>query len=114
MKFVRTLAPAWAADKRPIYGGFFWLNGDGTFPAPTEAYYMAGVGGQTVLIIPSHDLVIVPPAVEDWGNGGAGRWFEHLGPRGMTFTDKASFKAHLRAEGLQEWAPKRGMPGQAV
>ncbi|HZM94836.1 MAG TPA: serine hydrolase [Vicinamibacterales bacterium] len=58
-KFVRTLAPAWEADKRPIYGGLFWINGDDTFPAPKEAFYMAGVGGQTVLIIPSHQLAVV-------------------------------------------------------
>ncbi len=59
VKFVSTLAPAWNADKRPIYGGFFWINGEGTFPVPKEAYYMAGAGGQTTLIIPSHDLVVV-------------------------------------------------------
>jgi CubicO group peptidase (beta-lactamase class C family) len=58
-KFVSTLAPAWAADERPIYGGFFWINGDGSYPVPTDAYYMAGAGGQTTLIIPSHDLVVV-------------------------------------------------------
>jgi CubicO group peptidase (beta-lactamase class C family) len=58
-KFVSTVAPAWAADGRPVYGGFFWINGDRTFPVPTEAYYMSGAGGQTVLIIPSHDLVVV-------------------------------------------------------
>ena len=58
-KFVSTLAPAWAADGRPIYGAFFWLNGDGRFPVPRDAYYMAGAGGQTTLIIPSHDLVVV-------------------------------------------------------
>ncbi|HEX5733944.1 MAG TPA: serine hydrolase [Blastocatellia bacterium] len=58
-KFVSTVAPAWAADQRPIYGGFFWINGDGAFPVPKEAYYMAGAGGQTTLIIPSHDLVVV-------------------------------------------------------
>jgi CubicO group peptidase (beta-lactamase class C family) len=57
--FVSTVAPAWAADKRPIYGGFFWINGDGTFPVPKEAYYMSGAGGQTTLIVPSHDLVVV-------------------------------------------------------
>jgi CubicO group peptidase (beta-lactamase class C family) len=57
--FVSTLAPAWEADRRPTYGGFFWINGDGTFPVPKEAYYMAGAGGQTTLIIPSHDLVVV-------------------------------------------------------
>ena len=59
VRFVSTLAPAWEADRRPIYGGFFWLNGDGSFPAPKDAYYMSGVGGQTVLIVPSHDLVVV-------------------------------------------------------
>jgi len=58
-KFVSTVAPGWSADKRPIYGGFFWINGDGTLPVPREAYYMAGAGGQTTLIIPSHDLVVV-------------------------------------------------------
>jgi CubicO group peptidase (beta-lactamase class C family) len=57
--FVRTLAPAWAADHRPIYGGFFWLNGDGAMPIPKDAYYMAGAGGQFTVIIPSHDLVVV-------------------------------------------------------
>jgi CubicO group peptidase (beta-lactamase class C family) len=59
VKFVSTVAPAWAADHRPIYGGFFWINGTATFPVPKEAYYMAGAGGQTTLIIPSHDLVVV-------------------------------------------------------
>ena len=57
--FVSTVAPAWKADGRPIYGGFFWINGDGVFPVPKDAYYMAGAGGQTTLIIPSHDLVVV-------------------------------------------------------
>lgn len=59
VKFVSTLAPAWAADGRPIYGGFFWLNGNDEFPAPREAYFMAGAGGQYTMIIPSHDLVVV-------------------------------------------------------
>ncbi|MDE2904644.1 MAG: serine hydrolase, partial [Acidobacteriota bacterium] len=57
--FVSTVAPAWEADGRPIYGGFFWINGTGTFPVPREAYYMSGAGGQTTLIVPSHDLVVV-------------------------------------------------------
>ena len=59
VKFVSTLAPAWEADGRPIYGGFFWLNGNDEFPVPREAYFMAGAGGQYTLIIPSHDLVVV-------------------------------------------------------
>jgi CubicO group peptidase (beta-lactamase class C family) len=57
-KFVGTVAPAWKADGRPIYGGFFWINGDRTFPIPEDAYYMAGAGGQYTIIIPSHDLVV--------------------------------------------------------
>jgi CubicO group peptidase (beta-lactamase class C family) len=58
-KFVGTLAPAWLADGRPVYGGLFWVNGESAFPAPTSAYYMSGVGGQTVLIVPTHDLAVV-------------------------------------------------------
>ncbi len=57
--FVSTVAPAWEADGRPIYGGFFWINTTGTFPVPRDAFYMNGAGGQTTLIIPSHDLVVV-------------------------------------------------------
>ncbi|HWQ36714.1 MAG TPA: hypothetical protein VNQ79_28035 [Blastocatellia bacterium] len=37
VRFGQTLAPAWKADGRPIYGGFFWLSGDGDFPAPKGA-----------------------------------------------------------------------------
>lgn len=56
--FVRTVAPAWKQDGRPVYGGFFWVNGDGAWPMPKDAYMMLGAGGQHVLIIPSHDLII--------------------------------------------------------
>jgi CubicO group peptidase (beta-lactamase class C family) len=59
VKFVSTVAPAWAADGRPVYGGFFWINGESALPVPKEAFYMAGAGGQTTLIVPSHDLVVV-------------------------------------------------------
>jgi CubicO group peptidase (beta-lactamase class C family) len=59
VEFVSTLAPAWVADGRPIYGGFFWINGDGAIPIPKDAYYMAGAGGQFTMVIPSHDLVVV-------------------------------------------------------
>jgi len=58
-KFVSTLAPAWVADKRPVYGAFFWINGLGQYPVPRDSYYMAGAGGQTTMIVPSHDLVVV-------------------------------------------------------
>jgi CubicO group peptidase (beta-lactamase class C family) len=59
VKFVSTLAAPWVADGRPIYGGLFWINGDGGFPIPRDAYMMLGAGGQSVTIIPSHELVIV-------------------------------------------------------
>jgi CubicO group peptidase (beta-lactamase class C family) len=59
VKFVSTLAPAWVADRNPVYGGFFWINGDGSYPVPRSAYFMSGAGGQKTMIIPSHDLVVV-------------------------------------------------------
>jgi CubicO group peptidase (beta-lactamase class C family) len=58
-EFVSTLAPGWLADGRPIYGGFFWINGDGALPIPKDAYFMAGAGDQRTFILPSHDLVVV-------------------------------------------------------
>lgn len=58
-KFVSMLAPAWVADHNPVYGGFFWINGDGSYPVPRSAYFMSGAGGQKTMIIPSHDLVVV-------------------------------------------------------
>lgn len=57
--FVSTLAEPWVKDGRPIYGGFFWVNGDGGDPIPKEAYSMQGAGGQSTTIIPSHGLVVV-------------------------------------------------------
>jgi CubicO group peptidase (beta-lactamase class C family) len=57
--FVSTLAPAWVADENPVYGGFFWINGDGSVPLPKAAYSMQGAGGQSGWIDPSHDLVVV-------------------------------------------------------
>jgi CubicO group peptidase (beta-lactamase class C family) len=58
--YVRTLAPAWVADGRPVYGGgFFWINGDGAEPMPRDAFAMLGAGGQSAWIIPSRDLVVV-------------------------------------------------------
>lgn len=59
VKFVSEVAPAWAADGRPIYGGFFWINGDRALSVPRDAYYMNGTGNQFTVVIPSHDLVVV-------------------------------------------------------
>ena len=58
-EFVSTLAPAWEADGRLVYGAFFWVNGDGGDPIPENAYSMRGAGGQSTIIIPTHDLVVV-------------------------------------------------------
>jgi CubicO group peptidase (beta-lactamase class C family) len=58
-EFVSTVAPAWEADGRPIYGAFFWINSTGTYPIPEDAFYMAGAGNEKTIIIPSHDLVVV-------------------------------------------------------
>jgi CubicO group peptidase (beta-lactamase class C family) len=55
-KFVSTLAPAW---KTPVYGGFFWINGDGNWNLPRDTYLAAGAGGQNTWIVPGRDLVIV-------------------------------------------------------
>ncbi len=60
VEYAAALAPAWEADGRFTYGGaFFWVNGNGSLPIPTSAYRMAGAGGQSTHIIPTHDLVVV-------------------------------------------------------
>jgi CubicO group peptidase (beta-lactamase class C family) len=55
-QFVGTPSTAW---KRPVYGGLFWVNGDGARPVPKNAYFANGAGGQRTIIIPTHDLVVV-------------------------------------------------------
>ena len=35
------------------------MNTTGNWDAPYDAYYAAGAGGQTTLVIPSRDIVIV-------------------------------------------------------
>ena len=56
VSFVRTPAPAWT---RKEYGGQFWVNGEGQWPLPRDAYFMSGAGGQHTFVVPSHDLVVV-------------------------------------------------------
>ena len=56
VNFVSSPAPAW---ETPEYGGQFWVNGTGRWSLPEEAFFMAGVGGQWVIIDPEHELVIV-------------------------------------------------------
>ena len=56
-EFVSTPAPAWDQGQ---YGGLFWVNRNGRWRhLPRTAYYMSGAGGQHVIIVPSHDLVVV-------------------------------------------------------
>jgi CubicO group peptidase (beta-lactamase class C family) len=54
--FVSTPAKAW---RRREYGGQFWVNGEGQWNLPRDAYFMSGAGGQHTFIVPSHDLVVV-------------------------------------------------------
>lgn len=55
-KFVSTPAAAW---KKPVYGGLFWVNGDGAWNLPKTAYLANGAGGQKMFVVPSHNLVVV-------------------------------------------------------
>jgi CubicO group peptidase (beta-lactamase class C family) len=92
VKYAMTLAPAWEADGRKQYaGGFLWINGEGTFPVPNEAVYFSGAGGQTTLIIPSHDLVVVRLG-----------HFKGQGPGGETFRKALAI--------LMEAIPAKGAP----
>lgn len=60
VEYASTVAPAWEADGRLVYGGaFFWVNGEGDDGLPTTAFSMRGAGGQSTTVIPSHDLVVV-------------------------------------------------------
>jgi CubicO group peptidase (beta-lactamase class C family) len=59
-EYASTIAPAWALDGRPTYGGsHLWINGMDNFPVPRDALYMTGAGTQHTIIIPSHGLVVV-------------------------------------------------------
>ena len=70
--FVRTPAPS-TADRGNFYGGQFWLVPDERGDVPRNAYSTAGNRGQYVVIVPSHDLVIVRRGL-DWGRQGFDRW----------------------------------------
>ena len=68
-KFVSTPAPAWANQE---YGGFFRINTHGRWKAlPKDAYFMTGAGGQTTIIIPSHEMVVVRMGHQRGGNKSA-------------------------------------------
>ena len=70
--FVRTPAPATAATGN-FYGGQWWLVPDGRTDVPHDAYSTAGNRGQYVVVVPSHDLVIVRRGL-DYGRQGFNQW----------------------------------------
>jgi len=72
IKFVRTPAPA-TATRGNQYGGQWWLVPDNVDYVPKDAYSTAGNRGQYVVVVPSHDLVIVRRGL-DWGRQGFNRW----------------------------------------
>jgi CubicO group peptidase (beta-lactamase class C family) len=70
--FVRTPAPSTAETGRQ-YGGQWWLVPDDRADVPSSAYSTAGNRGQYVVVVPSHDLVIVRRGL-DYGRQGFDRW----------------------------------------
>jgi CubicO group peptidase (beta-lactamase class C family) len=70
--FVRTPAPA-TAKTGNFYGGQWWLVPDDRNDVPKTAYATSGNRGQYVIVIPSHDIVIVRRGL-DYGKQGFNRW----------------------------------------
>ncbi len=70
--FVRTPAPA-TTKRGNFYGGQWWLVPDGRTDVPKSAYAAAGNRGQYVIVVPTHDLVIVRRGL-DYGRQGFNRW----------------------------------------
>jgi CubicO group peptidase (beta-lactamase class C family) len=70
--FVRTPAPA-LAESGNFYGGQWWLVQDDRTDVPRDAYTTAGNRGQFVIVVPSHDVVIVRRGL-DYGRQGFDRW----------------------------------------
>ena len=70
--FVRTPAPA-TAQRGNQYGGQWWLVPDDRHDVPKDAYSTAGNRGQFVIVVPSHNLVIVRRGL-DYGRQGFDRW----------------------------------------
>jgi len=70
--FSRTPAPASAAHN-DFYGGQWWLVPSNRKDVPANAYATAGNRGQYVIVVPSHDLVIVRRGL-DSGKQGFNRW----------------------------------------
>jgi CubicO group peptidase (beta-lactamase class C family) len=72
IEFARTPAPA-TKDRGNFYGGQFWLVPDERNDVPKSAYSTAGNRGQYVIVVPTHELVIVRRGL-DYGKQGFDRW----------------------------------------
>lgn len=70
--FVRTPAPSTATTGRE-YGGHWWLVPEARADVPRDAYSTAGLRGQFVIVVPTHDLVIVRRGLDN-ARGGLDRW----------------------------------------
>jgi CubicO group peptidase (beta-lactamase class C family) len=70
--FVRTPAPA-SSVRGHDYGGQWWLVPDDRDDVPHDAYSTAGNRGQFVIVVPTHDTVIVRRGL-DYGKQGFNRW----------------------------------------
>jgi len=70
--FARAPAPA-TAERGNFYGGQWWLVPDDRADVPADAYSTAGNRGQYVIVVPTHDLVIVRRGL-DYGRQGFNRW----------------------------------------
>ena len=72
IEFVRAPAPA-TAETGNFYGGQWWLVPDDRNDVPKDAYSTSGNRGQYVVVVPSHDVVIVRRGL-DFGKQGFNRW----------------------------------------
>jgi CubicO group peptidase (beta-lactamase class C family) len=67
-KFVSTPAPAWQSQPES-YGATFWVNSKHNLPIPVDAFMAKGFQGNTLIVIPSQDLLIVllrhPPGSDE-------------------------------------------------
>jgi CubicO group peptidase (beta-lactamase class C family) len=72
IEFARTPAPA-TRDRGNFYGGQWWLVPDDRTDVPNDAYSTAGNRGQFVIVVPTHDLVIVRRGL-DYARQGFNRW----------------------------------------
>ncbi len=70
--FVRKPAPS-TAERGNFYGGQWWLVPDERKDVPRSAYAAVGNRGQYVIVVPTHDLVIVRRGL-DYGRQGFDRW----------------------------------------